>query len=207
MASPRAGWQGAEPRGFSACELSVRSEEGGLGDPPPRAPLLFSEAAGCARSSSVVSILSSWQQLQGRRETSFNSGLLPLPSEACLGDLTECHLGIGIEDAPRPRSGSSEGTVHSHKLLDEVSVTQEAGAPWGHGRSWVAQWAEGPGGWLCPEASGDRCLLSPRALDRAPVLEGALRWPSGGRGSLPCSCRQWPISIPQMRHPGCSREV
>lgn len=71
----------------------MRSEEGGLGDPPPRAPLLSSQGVGCSRSSSVVSILSSWQQLQGRRETSFNSGLLPLPSEACLGDLSECPSG------------------------------------------------------------------------------------------------------------------
>lgn len=30
----------------------------------------------------------------------------------------------------------------------------------------------------------------------APCVRGELAWPSGGRGPLPCSCRQWPISVP-----------
>lgn len=67
---------------------------GGLGDPLLRAPPPPPEASeGCSRSSSPSQQLVAMATASGRKETSFNSGHLPHPSEALLGDLAECPSG------------------------------------------------------------------------------------------------------------------
>lgn len=147
-----------------------------------------------ARSSSGVSSLSSRQQPQERRETSFSSGRLPLPSEALLGDLAEClsgHQGWRCAQALL-------WELLGHRLLPKAvgwgfcHLPHEVGAPWGHNRAWVAQWAGVPGSWLCPEPSG--------WMPAFPQVSKSGSLYIGGRGDVPIwrqrspstSLRQWP---------------
>lgn len=86
-----------------------------------------------------------------------------------------------------PASGSSLGTVCSHKLLDGVSVTSPTrrGFP---GAAAGLEWHSGAGvlgSWLCPEPSGGRIPVSPQATRSGSVhVKVGLMCPSGGRGPL-----------------------
>lgn len=106
--------------------------------------------------------------------------------------LSAC-LGTGLGDALRPCSGSSLGTVCSLKLLDGLHhLPHKESAPWGHDRSWVAQWAGVPGSWLCPDPSGGRCLPRLRSPSQGPSTSGGVDVSIWRQRCPPTALRQWP---------------